>query len=76
MDLERLSEFAQAARCGSMKKLSEETGVPQATLAARLRSFENELGVELFRRSPSGIVLTQAGERLLPSADVYKRQAH
>lgn len=45
MDLERLSEFAQAARCGSMKKLSEETGVPQATLAARLRSFENELGV-------------------------------
>ena len=69
MDLERLSEFAQAARCGSMKKLSEETGVPQATLAARLRSFENELGVELFRRSPSGIVLTQAGERLLPSAE-------
>ena len=69
MDLERLSEFAQAARCGSMKKLSEETRVPQATLAARLRSFENELGVELFRRSPSGIVLTQAGERLLPSAE-------
>ncbi len=69
MDLERLSEFAQAARCGSMKKLSEETGVPQATLAARLRSFENELGVELFRSSPSGIVLTQAGERLLPSAE-------
>lgn len=69
MDLERLSEFAQAARCGSMKKLSEETGVPQATLAARLRSFENELGVELFRRSPSGTVLTQAGERLLPSAE-------
>lgn len=58
MDLERLSEFAQAARCGSMKKLSKETGVPQATLAARLRSFENELGVELFRRSPSGTVLT------------------
>ena len=29
MDLERLSEFAQAARCGSMKNLSEETGVPR-----------------------------------------------
>lgn len=69
MDLERLAEFAQAARCGSLKKLSEQTGVPQATLAARLRSFEDEMGVELFRRGPGGLTLTQAGERLLPSAD-------
>lgn len=30
------------------------------------KGFRN---VELFRRSPSGIVLTQAGERLLPSAE-------
>lgn len=69
MDLERLAEFAQAARCGSLKKLSEQTGVPQATLAARLRNFEDEMGVELFLRGPGGLTLTQAGERLLPSAD-------
>ncbi|GEM_PF-4252111 len=69
MDLERLAEFAQAARCGSLKKLSEQTGVPHATLAARLRSFGDEMGVELFLRGPGGLTLTQAGERLLPSAD-------
>lgn len=69
MDLERLAEFAAAARCGSLKALSQETGVPAATLSARLRSFEKELGMELFNRSGSGLELTEAGERLLPSAE-------
>ncbi len=69
MDLDRLAEFAQAARSGSIKALSQELGIPAATLAARLRSFEDDLGLELFRRGAQGLELTQAGERLLPSAE-------
>lgn len=69
MDLDRLAEFARAARCGSLKRLSQELGLPQATLAARLKAFEEDLGLELFERSARGLTLTQAGERLLPSAE-------
>jgi len=43
--------------------------VPPATLSARLRGFEKELGMELFRRVAGGLALTEAGERLLPSAE-------
>lgn len=67
--LDRLAEFARAARCGSLKRLSQELGLPQATLAARLKAFEEDLGLELFERSARGLTLTQAGERLLPSAE-------
>lgn len=43
--------------------------MPPATLSARLRGFEKELGMELFRRVAGGLALTEAGERLLPSAE-------
>ncbi len=43
--------------------------MPPATLSARLRGFEKELGMELFRRVAGALALTEAGERLLPSAE-------
>lgn len=69
MDLDRLSEFAAVARGGNIKAVAQELGVPPATLSARLRGFEKELGMELFRRVAGGLALTEAGERLLPSAE-------
>ncbi len=47
MDLDRLSEFAAVARGGNIKAVAQELGVPPATLSARLRGFEKELGMEL-----------------------------
>lgn len=69
MDLDRLSEFAAVARGGNIKAVAQELGVPPATLSARLRGFEKELGMELFRRVAGALALTEAGERLLPSAE-------
>lgn len=69
MDLDRLSEFAAVARGGNIKAVAQELGVPPAKLSARLRGFEKELGMELFRRVAGGLALTEAGERLLPSAE-------
>lgn len=69
MDLDRLAEFTAVARGGNIKAVARELGVPAATLSARLRGFEKELGMELFRRVGSGVELTEAGERLLPSAE-------
>lgn len=69
MDLDRLSEFAALARGGNIKGVAKQLGITPAALSARLRGFEQDLGTELFRRGPGGLELTEAGERLLPSAE-------
>lgn len=44
-------------------------GLNHATVARRLDALEETLGTRLFDRRPAGSLLTQAGERLLPSAE-------
>lgn len=43
--------------------------MPPATLSARLRGFEKELGMELFQARCRRSGAPEAGERLLPSAE-------
>jgi hypothetical protein len=40
----------------------------QSNVTARIRALEERLGTVLFERSSRGVVLTEAGERLLPYA--------
>ena len=68
MDFERLEEFALVAQHGSIKKAALELGISSATLSARLIRFEEHLGTPLFIRKADAMVLTAAGEQLLPSA--------
>lgn len=68
MDFERLAEFALVAQYGSIKKAALELGISSATLSARLIRFEKHLGTPLFIRKADTMVLTSAGEQLLPSA--------
>lgn len=68
MDLNRLKEFTVIAKYLRINKAAEELNLPSATLAARLRSFEKSLGMELFHHSGHSLVLTEAGNRLLPNA--------
>ena len=68
MDFERLAEFAAIAKYGSIKKAALELGISSATLSARMIRFEQHLGTPLFIRTADAMVLTAAGEQLLPSA--------
>lgn len=68
MDFERLEEFETVARLGSIRLAAGELGISAATLSARLLKFEEHLGAPLFRRTGKGLVLTAAGESLLPDA--------
>lgn len=68
MDFERLSEFALVAQYGSIKKAALELMLSSATLSARIIRFEEHLGTPLFIRKADAMVLTAAGEQLLPSA--------
>jgi DNA-binding transcriptional LysR family regulator len=63
-----LRVFAAVARSGSITAAAEELHTVQSNVTARIRSLEDELGVALFRRHSRGVVLTPAGERLLPYA--------
>lgn len=68
MDFQRLEEFEAVAKHGSVKGAARELGLSSATLSARLIRFEEHIGSPLFYRTADAMVLTPAGEQLLPSS--------
>lgn len=68
MDLERLAEFVAIAQHGTLKEAADILGISVATLSARLIRFEAHLGMPLFLRTGSAMVLTKQGKHLLPNA--------
>lgn len=57
--------FLAAAREGSIKRAAETEHIAQSALSRRIADLERSLGVSLLVRSPSGVVLTDAGARAL-----------
>lgn len=69
MDWDDLRVFLAVARHGQLLGAARRLGLNHATVARRLDALEASLGTALFDRRPTGSVLTQAGERLLPVAE-------
>ena len=61
--------FLALVRAGSVRAAAAKAGASHSTVARRVEAFEKRLGVKLFDRSPSGYVLTVAGEDLLEVAE-------
>ncbi|GGD68534.1 LysR family transcriptional regulator [Microbacterium murale] len=68
-DIDALQLLSAAVRYGSISAAARESGVTQQTASARLRSVERQLEMELFRRTPRGVVPTPAGETLASWAE-------
>src|SRR5439155_24661686 len=68
MELYQLRGFAAVAECGHLTRAAERLHLSQPALSAQIKALEDELGVHLFERGPSGMALTAAGKRLLPEA--------
>ena len=68
MDAAELRVFEAVARHGGMGRAAEELNTVQSNVTARIRNLEDDLGTPLFRRHARGVVLTAAGQRLLPYA--------
>ena len=68
MELNQLRAFLAVARSGQLVRASEQLHLTQSALSKQIKSFEDELGVLLFARTPTGMVLTGEGRRLLPLA--------
>ncbi len=69
--LQTLRYIEKIARTGSLRSAAEELGITPSALNRRILAFEDELGVEIFERLPSGLRPNIAGEILL---DHIRRQ--
>lgn len=67
-DWSLIRSFLATARGGSLSAAARATGVSQPTLGRHIRSLEENLGAELFRREAGGLSLTPLGQDLLPLA--------
>jgi len=60
--------FLAVAEQGSLSAAARALGVSQPTLGRQVRTLEDQLGAELFRRTERGLELTETGRGLLASA--------
>lgn len=68
MKITALEYFITLAESRSINEAAKKLYIAQPSLTKALKLFEKEIGVQLFYRSKKGIVLTAAGERILPEA--------
>lgn len=69
MELYQLRSFAAVAELGNLTRAAEKLHVSQPALSAQIKALEDELGLALFERTSSGMVLGAAGKRLLAEAE-------
>src|SRR3954453_1543438 len=65
MELRHLRTIAAVARHGSFTKAAEELYLAQSAISQQIRRLEQELGVEVFRRTSRSVELTAEGREIL-----------
>lgn len=65
MTLSQLKYVIEVAGSASMNEAAKKLFISQPSLSAAVRELEDEIGVELFRRTNRGICLTPEGEEFL-----------
>lgn len=82
MELYQLRTFAAVAEEGHLTRAAERLHLSQPAVSGHIKALEQELDVRLFERAATGMVLTEAGRRLLThslkvlsAADSVKRAA-
>jgi len=69
MDLTQLKSFVTVAKLGHLTRAAEAVHLSQPAISGQIKALERDFGVELFQRTPQGMVLTPAGKRLVGYAE-------
>jgi DNA-binding transcriptional LysR family regulator len=69
MDISDLRTFLAVARTKGITAAGRELNTVQSNVTTRIKSLEEDIGLPLFDRHSRGMVLTEAGHRLLPYAE-------
>lgn len=72
MDLRQLNYFAAVAEARHLGRAAERLHLSQPPLTRQIQSLEEELGVQLFKRTARGMEMTSAGQELLQHANAIR----
>jgi DNA-binding transcriptional LysR family regulator len=70
MDIVHLRAFVTVAREGNLTRAAEHLHVSQPAVSLQIKALQEQLGLQLFVRTASGMVLTAQGNKLLPLAEL------
>ncbi|NMM28334.1 MAG: LysR family transcriptional regulator [Glaciimonas sp.] len=68
MDQPQLRAFIAVAREGNLTRAAEQLHVSQPAVSLQIKSLQATLNLQLFSRTPGGLILTEDGAKLLPYA--------
>jgi LysR family nitrogen assimilation transcriptional regulator len=69
VELRTLAYFVATCRAGSLALAADELGIAVSTLSTTMKTLEQDLGLELFRRISNGLYPTEAARTLMRAAD-------
>ncbi|MFC7049724.1 LysR family transcriptional regulator [Emcibacter nanhaiensis] len=75
MDWNALKIFKVIADSGSLSAASRRLNMSQPTLSRKLVALEESLDSQLFQRLPKGLVLTEAGEKIITLVEQMEERA-
>lgn len=73
MNFHHLRYFHAVAKLGTMSRAAAKLRVAQSAISVQIRQLEDDLGVPLFERQRSGLVLNEAGRIALDYAETIFR---
>lgn len=68
MDTKYIREFCTLAETENFSEAADKLYISQSTLSRHIRTFEAELGIELFTRNGKAVTINEYGKRFLPYA--------
>jgi molybdate transport repressor ModE-like protein len=69
LDWGLIRSFLAVSRLGSLSAAARDLGVSQPTLSREIQALEMATGLNLFRRTTQGLVLTDQGQALVDASD-------